>query len=470
MGHIFISYSHKDKEYVHKLQDDLLRQGFNVWIDDRIDYGTRWPKVIQDHLDNCDAFIVIVSENSFESEWVQNEVTRAKRIGKPFFPLLLNGSPWLSIESTQYVDVTDGSLPPEKFYQRLSRVTPRGEQSERTPESDAEKIAKAAPASNPGPEAAPVKPKSSLSPKIIALIVIIGLVIIASGYGLSQLFQPSSPAPTQTVTATLYLSPTAVPSQTSAPALTASQTPAATSAASVDLSAEMVLVPAGDFIMGSDSGNADEKPVHTVFLDAFYFDKYKVTNALYKLCVDASVCAAPKFKNSFLRPTYYGDPRYDDYPVIGVDWYMAKTYCQWRGARLPTEAEWEKAARGPDGRTYPWGEGIDQSRANYNNNNDPNFVGDTSKVDAYPNGVSAYGAFDMAGNVWEWVADIYDANYYASLTAPLANPLGPTTGQFRVIRGGSWQSNGFTLRSSRRSWNDPSSANVYIGFRCAKNP
>ncbi len=98
MGHIFISYSHIDKDYVHRLQEELLKQGFNVWIDDRIDYGTRWPKVIQDHLDDCDAFIVIVSENSFDSEWVQNEVTRAKRIGKPFFPLLLSGSPWLSIE------------------------------------------------------------------------------------------------------------------------------------------------------------------------------------------------------------------------------------------------------------------------------------------------------------------------------------------------------------------------------------
>src|SRR5271157_1914031 len=130
MGHIFISYSHKDKECVHGLQEDLLKQGFNVWIDDRIDYGTRWPKVIQDHLDECDAFIVIVSENSFESEWVQNEVTRAKRIGKPFFPLLLSGSPWLSIESTQYVDVTNQQLPPEKFYEHLALVTPRGERSE----------------------------------------------------------------------------------------------------------------------------------------------------------------------------------------------------------------------------------------------------------------------------------------------------------------------------------------------------
>ena len=220
--------------------------------------------------------------------------------------------------------------------------------------------------------------------------------------------------------------------------------------------------------MGSNNGNADEQPVHTVFLDAYYIDKYEVTNALYKDCVQAGVCAPPEFNNSYLRPTYYGDPRYDDYPVIGVTWDMAKAYCEWRGARLLTEAEWEKAARGTDSRMYPWGNSIDQTRANYNNNADLNYMGDTSKVDAYPSGVSPYGAFDMAGDVWEWVADIYDANYYAA--SPLANPLGPTSGPYRVIRGGSWDSNGMSLRTSRRSWNDPSSANIYIGFRCGRNP
>lgn len=124
MGYIFISYSHKDKDYVHRLQEALQNEGFEVWIDDRIDYGTRWPKVIQEKLDSCSAFIVVVSENAFESEWVQNEVTRAKRKGKPFFPLLLSGDPWLSVETTQYVDITDRSLPSKKFYVELSKVIP----------------------------------------------------------------------------------------------------------------------------------------------------------------------------------------------------------------------------------------------------------------------------------------------------------------------------------------------------------
>jgi hypothetical protein len=122
MGHIFISYSHKDRAYVHKLQDALQNEGFEVWIDDRIDYGTRWPKVIQDQLDSCSVFIVVVSENSYESEWVQNEVARAKRKVKPIFPLLLSGEPWISVETTQYLDVRNQSLPRKKFYSDLASI------------------------------------------------------------------------------------------------------------------------------------------------------------------------------------------------------------------------------------------------------------------------------------------------------------------------------------------------------------
>ncbi len=125
MGHIFVSYSHKDAAYVHKLREKLIAEGFEPWIDDRIDYGDEWPMVIQEQLDSCDAFILVATEDSYKSKWVQKEVTRAQRINKPFFPLLLSGHPWLSIESTQYADVHDKSLPPEKFYRRLARVSPR---------------------------------------------------------------------------------------------------------------------------------------------------------------------------------------------------------------------------------------------------------------------------------------------------------------------------------------------------------
>ena len=125
MSHIFISYSHKDSKYVEKLEQKLIEEGFNVWIDHRIDYGSQWPKEIQRQLDACDAFIVVVTENAFESEWVQNEVARAKRKKNPSFHFLLQGDPWFSVEATQYVDVSDGSLPPEKFYKRLEKVAPQ---------------------------------------------------------------------------------------------------------------------------------------------------------------------------------------------------------------------------------------------------------------------------------------------------------------------------------------------------------
>lgn len=125
MSHIFISYSHKDKAYVHKLQGALQSEGFDVWIDDRINYGTTWPKVIQRHLDDCGAFIVVMTENAYESEWVQNEVTRARRKNKPFFALLLRGETWLSFEAVQYEDVSGERLPGKKFYEDLARVIPR---------------------------------------------------------------------------------------------------------------------------------------------------------------------------------------------------------------------------------------------------------------------------------------------------------------------------------------------------------
>ena len=119
MGHIFISYSHKDKEYVHKLAEVLQAESFEVWIDDRIDYGTRWPLVIENAIDSCDAFILVASNNSHVSEWVQNELVRAQRLQKQIFPLLLSGNPWVSFESTQYFDVREGNLPSRKFYDNL---------------------------------------------------------------------------------------------------------------------------------------------------------------------------------------------------------------------------------------------------------------------------------------------------------------------------------------------------------------
>ncbi len=230
----------------------------------------------------------------------------------------------------------------------------------------------------------------------------------------------------------------------------------------------MVNVPAGDFIMGSSDGDAqasgDEKPQHTVYLDAFQIDKYEMTNALYIQCVDAGKCYPPSTVSSYTRSSYYGDPAFDNYPVINVSWFDAKAYCEWAGKRLPTEAQWEKAARGTDGRIYPWGNTWDATKLN-SLVSSPSPV-DTTTVGSYPSGASPYGVLDMAGNVWEWVADWYDPNYYGH--SPKREPQGPSSGQYKVLRGGSWDNGLADARVANRDYGVPIYYYAHLGFRCVK--
>ncbi|MBN1149544.1 MAG: SUMF1/EgtB/PvdO family nonheme iron enzyme [Anaerolineales bacterium] len=234
-----------------------------------------------------------------------------------------------------------------------------------------------------------------------------------------------------------------------------------------DFGVPMALVAAGPFQMGGQWGAQDEMPLHTITLDAYYMDKYEVTNARYAECVEAGACAAPVESGSATRPAYYGNPDYADYPVIFVTWEMANTYCAWREARLPTEAEWEKAARGEDERIYPWGsEQVDCGLANFWGDA-ADCTGDTNAVGSYPGGVSPFGVWDLAGNVWEWVLDWYSESYYAS-SAP-DNPTGPGTGQLRVLRGGAWNGGALHIRVTTRGRALPDGGYNYAGFRCVKN-
>lgn len=223
-----------------------------------------------------------------------------------------------------------------------------------------------------------------------------------------------------------------------------------------------------------------EDPPHHVYVDAFWIDETEVNNAMYAQCVALGDCGSPYKTNSYTRDSYFGNKEFDDYPVIYISWVDASAYCKWGGRRLPTEAEWEKAA-GWDGNKqmkniYPWGDSFDGTNVNFcdetctnswKNGNYYDGFQDTAPVGSYPAGVSFYGALDMAGNAWEWVADWYAGDYYSN--SPSSNPVGPKKAFSRVLRGGSWNDNATFVRTANRMWFDPESANFSIGFRCARD-
>jgi formylglycine-generating enzyme required for sulfatase activity len=292
------------------------------------------------------------------------------------------------------------------------------------------------------------------------------LVLILGGFGLNYVIK-NPPVATATVFSPTEIVMPELP--TFSPTLQPINTPIPTPV--LDIGSTMigshgetlVYVPKGEFTMGSDNGASDEKPVHTVYLDAFWIDQFEVTNKQYQACVDAGMCEPPSFASSITHPNYYGNPEFDDYPVLYVNWDKANRYCEvWAGGDLPTEAQWEKAARGTEAFTYPWGNAQpNKDLLNYNQN-----FGDTTQVGSYGSGKSPYNAYGMAGNVWEWVNDYYQSDYYADKDS---NPQGPLSGVYRVLRGGSWDDLGYLVRSAIRYGDDPALTDYDIGFRCARS-
>jgi formylglycine-generating enzyme required for sulfatase activity len=295
--------------------------------------------------------------------------------------------------------------------------------------------------------------------------------LLASGLGTVAAVGKPTQTPTATPTATETSTPTpsATPTPTPPPMPPATAMSKDTWVSPVD-GMEIVYIPEGHYGIGSlDSDPLAwilEKPQHRVDLSGYWMDKTLVTNGMYARCVQAGSCPAKIKVNSYFRASYYGNPEFDDYPVVFVAWDEAQTYCAWAGRRLPTEAEWEVAARGKDERMYPWGNTPPNcSLLNFGNGIAKFCTGDTTAVGKYPQGASPYGLLDMAGNVWEWVADWIGPNYLAE---PHQDPTGFSSGTLRVTRGGAYYSDPKFVRSTFRAGHDPSDATDYIGFRCAR--
>lgn len=314
---------------------------------------------------------------------------------------------------------------------------------------------------------------------IIALIGAIATIIVAILSILKETYSPMSATFTSTyIYTSTDVMTTSMPATTSIPNITPTQKNNQDFTYLMDEKGiEMAHIPSGKFIMGGSQFD-DEQPIHIVFLDAYYIDKYEVTNSAYKVCVDSGVCDPPANTASLTHGYYFGNPQFANYPIISMTWYQAKTFCAWRGGNLPTEAQWEKAARGTEGNIYPWGDEFNGNYANFCDKNCPYPGGnmdyddgniENAPVGSYPLGVSPYGVYDMEGNVMEWTADWYDSNYYSTLVDGVKNPLGPLNGTDRVLRGGGWDDPEFNLQTAKRFPLVPTANdNTIVGFRCAR--
>lgn len=527
MGHIFISYSRKDEEYVTKLVESLENEGFEVWIDRDLLTGDTWTQVINHKIDTCDAFVIVMTDESQKSNWVRREVLYAIQEGKKIFPLLLQGKLWMLLQDFNYFKVTNGLIPDRKFFNDMERFVPRSEawlktqreavrkaeeferQKAEKEKKDREfverkqkekglhdKQARDARAKEKfileKKEEKPPTVKTKSGGQIVFwfgsfIVLVLGIIFLSSLKNSPSTPQPT-PENTQTQTlATLVQVTTSEPSVASPKStitpvntLTPTQTPLPTEITDAK-GVSMVLVPAGEALVGAGSDVCDKRsftnnwdkdwcesivtsnPSRTVFVDAYYIDTYETSNFLYKECIKAGGCA-PLPDTKLASINYYGNSKYDNYPVVWVFFDTAKKYCDWRGARLPTGLEWEKAARGTDGRTYPWGDTLgDAPTANFCDLgascdwreiwNIRDGYPLTSPVDSFSNGRSPFGVYNLAGNVWEWISDSVSSG---------------GTWATGYIRGGSW----FETDVALAAYMQRVGTNFYgsdYGVRCAKD-
>lgn len=476
---LFLSYSRKDRDAMHLVFDALHTAGLSVWTDEGLEPGTQsWQEAITEALSQAKAMVVLLSPNANASIWVKREIGFAQARGKGVFPLLISGDDASSVP-INLIDVqrVDGRknldaaidhvlLPGLRRHLMLGHIHPTPPINAVTAGGTLDSSAKKGQISSSTPR------KKTYFWYLAAIIV--GAVGLYAAERLLFPTQPSGPTSTANAARATHASatvvlPTVAPTQLSplsplAPTATLTPEPTATwppapkagtTKTNPSDGAEYVYVPAGPFKMGSVEGSTRvyvaEKPQTTVNVAGFWIMRTEVTNEQYRRCVDASACTEPKNR-------HWLDRLYADHPVTDVDWHQAQDYAQWAGGRLPTESEWEKACRGTDARTYPWGESAPREEmANFDGN-----VGDTTPVGWYtPLGFPPYGLADMAGNVWEWTSSQYRAYPY-SATDGRENPDGDAN---RTVRGGSWNYFDRAVRCAYRDYLNPKYGVNDTGFR-----
>lgn len=529
---VFLCHASTDKPKVRELYRYLKKRGIQPWFDEEdLVGGQDWQVEIPKALATSDAIIICLTKNSVDKEgYIQKEIKFAldKALempeGRIFLipvkfeecevPFTLSRYQWvdLTIESgyakmmkalkfrasqlerstveLTKKDVEEENLAREKKEREAVELAEQERKAKELREKQVrefkEKISRTVAKNEDEPVA--VKPK--LGGQIFYwfggfIVVVLGIIFISS---LNN--PPSTPQPTPENTQTQEMlilaqdnvEPSAISKSISTPVSTFTPIPLPTEnftptplleVGSTQVSDKdemvMVYVPEGIFTMGTDYGYSYEQPAHKVFLDSFWIDKTEVSNSQYANCVSAGYCVMPLWNGGY-NPHYYSENKNADFPIVKVNWNDANSYCEWVGRRLPTEAEWEKAARGTDGRLYPWGE--ESPSCDFANipNCGIKFSGnifDLSSVYNYADSASPYGALNMIGNAWEWVADWYDETYYSD--SPSSNPKGPSSGLFKLIRGGSIDQSASAVY---RTWAGPdsySSAVYMSGFRCAKD-
>ncbi len=425
MARVFISYSRTDEKFARRLATDMARLGADVWIDvEDIPAGMDWSNAIQEGLDTGDVMLLILSPKSCASPNVEEEWKYFKAQGKPIIPIWLEPCKiHYQLRNLQYIDFHTQDYDPA-LVQLQAALKQAG--------------IEISGAVLPSPR--PTRRRTYWAVGAGMALILIGVVAIIwsslDGDDGDEGDDQAARTPTSTLREELF---SGIP---------------------------FVYVAEGCFEMGRDDGKENEAPAHPVCLAAFWMGKTEVTNAQYKLCVEAGACTPPADR------TDYDNPDYASYPVVHVKWDQAQAYAAWVGGHLPTEAQWEYAARGPEEWTYPWGaEDPSCEVANIKIDVAP-CVGEATTAGSYPGGASWAGALDMGGNVWEWTADWYDKNYYNEVivTGEDTNPDGPDAGDYRVIRGGSYLSKPEFLVATYRTWTNPAMARDNIGFRVVRVP